>query len=69
MGLMNCVVLDICLLLLGREQVPVSFHVGTSGLQYPTVNGDTQKVIVLCCYVYMFLYVSMSVNVNVLIDD
>lgn len=61
MGLMNCVLQDICLLLLGREQLLLFFQVAMSGLQYPTVNGDTPKVSA-CAYVYTFLYVSASVN-------
>lgn len=54
MGLMNCGVQDICLLLEeNRSRFLFSFffcsHVGLSGRQRPTVNGDAPKVIVYMC--------------------
>ncbi len=71
MGLMNCVVQDICLLLLGLEQF-LFFPGGYVQAVTPHCewwHSKGQCVMLLCSYVYMLLYVYVSVSVYVLIDE
>lgn len=48
-----------------RDRTVLPFvQVATSGLEHPTVNGDTPKVSVLYFYVNMFLYASVCLRMH-----